>query len=206
MKSLALRAVALALISCLIIVWAPQAAAQANTTSAPVRVVNTTKNPVPTVAQGTTKISGSVHVTNSVLPVNGSVSITNTSVPVNVTNSPLGVSGTVDVSNLPLDANGNVRTSVAPDTTQYQFLSITAMQVSTGCVNSYGADFCTYNGTQYVPIEQTLTTLSAQGYELVSVVSAGLFQGVQTENQMVYTLKLPLTGAHSKRSSLPGQR
>jgi hypothetical protein len=206
MKSLALRAVALALISCLILVCAPQAA-QANTTPAPVRVVNTTKNPVPTVAQGITKISGNVNVTNNPLPVMGSVSITNTSVPVNVTNSPLGVSGTVDVSNLPLDANGNVRTSVAPDTTQYQFLSITAMQVSGRvCINSYGADFCTYNGTQYVPIEQTLATLSAQGYELVSVVSAGLFGGVQTENQMVYTLKLPLTGPHSKRSSLPGQR
>lgn len=38
MKSLALRAVALALISSLILVCAPQAAAQANTTPEPVKV------------------------------------------------------------------------------------------------------------------------------------------------------------------------
>jgi hypothetical protein len=105
-KSLNHRALILAFISSLALACAPQAAAQTSpTTAQPVKVVNTTKNPVPTVAQGTTKISGNVHVTNSSLPVNGSVSITNTSVPVNVTNSPLGVSGTVVVSNLPLDSN-----------------------------------------------------------------------------------------------------
>jgi hypothetical protein len=75
MKTLALRAVALALISCLILVWAPQAAAQANTTPAPVRVVNTTKNPVPTADRGTTKISANVNVTNASLPVNGNICV-----------------------------------------------------------------------------------------------------------------------------------
>jgi hypothetical protein len=191
MKSLALCAVALALISCLILVWTPQAAAQANTTPAPVKVVNTTKNPVPTVAQGTTKISGNVNVTNNPLPISGSVEVTNSSLP---------VTGTVDVSNLPLDVNGNVRTSVAPDTTQYQFLSIVALQGN--CSNSYGLDFCTYNGTENVPIEQTLTTLSSQGYELLSIVPVYFTSGSDIE--MLYTLKAPATGAHRKAS--PVQR
>jgi len=97
MQWLNARAFILAFISFLILVCAPQAAAQANTTPEPVKVVNTTKNPVPTVAQGTTKISGNVNVTNSSIPVTGSVSITNNSLPVNVTNSSLAVTGTVSV-------------------------------------------------------------------------------------------------------------
>jgi hypothetical protein len=152
MKSLAPRAAAPALISCLILVWAPQAAAQANTTPAPVKVVNTTKNPVPTVAQGTTNVSGKVNITNASLPVHGNVNVTNNPLPVsgnvNVTNSSLPVNGTVDVSNLPLDANGNVLVDVAPDTTQYQFLSIVALQAGSSCINNYGLDYCTYNGTE----------------------------------------------------------
>jgi hypothetical protein len=193
-KSLNSRALVLAFISSLALVCALQAGAQANTTPAPVKVVNTTKNPVPTVAQGTTKISGNVNVTNSSLPVNGSVSITNSSVPVNVTNTPLGVSGTVAVSNLPLDANGNVLVSIAPDTTQYQYLSLVAFPCSLAGVS----DFCYFNGTTTLPIEQSLTTYSSQGYALFSVTPCDNYASLGGAS--VYTLRAPVTGARKKAS------
>jgi hypothetical protein len=198
MKSLNPRGFVLAFIPSLILVCAPQAAAQANTTPEPVKVVNTTKNPVPTVAQGTTKISGNVDVTNSSLPVTGSVSITNNSVPVNVTNSPLAVSGTVNVGNLPLDANGNVRTSVAPDTAQYQFQSVIGGPCD--AVNNVPTDFCTGSGAT---VESVLDTYSSQGYEVLAVspLSVGI-NGIA--GLMVYTLKAPVKGAHKKAS--PVQR
>ena len=163
MTPLSFRVVAPVLVSFLTLFCAPHAAGQVQ-----VKVVNTTKSPVPTLAQGTTTISGNVNVTNTSLPV----------------------SGTVEVSNLPLDTNGNVRTSVSPDATQYQFQSIVALQCST----ANGFDFC--SGTENTPIEQTLTTLSSQGYELFSVapISSGtLFYGA-----MAYTLRAPVTGAQKK--------
>jgi len=163
-------------ISCMILFCSMQAAAQTQ-----VKVVNTSKTPVPTLAQGTTTISGNVNVTNASLPVSGSVALTNSSLP---------VTGTVDVGNLPLDTNGNMRTSVAPDATQYQFQSIVATQCST----ANGFDFCT--GPENTPIEQTLSTLSSQGYELFSVTpisSGSLFYGA-----MAYTLRAPVAGAQRK--------
>lgn len=199
MKSLNHRALVLAFISSLILVSALQAAAQTSTipTTQSVSVVNTTKNPVPTAAQGTTKISGNIHVTNSSLPVTGSVSITNNSVPVNVTNSPLGVGGTVAVSNLPLGSNGNVLVSVAPDTTQYRYLSLVAVPCSLAGV----PDFCYFNGTSTLPIEQSLTAYSSQGYALFSVTPCDDY-GDSSSAAMVYTLRAPVSGAHKKTSPL----
>jgi hypothetical protein len=77
MTPLTSRAVALVLISFLTLLCAPHAAGQAQ-----VKVVNTTKSPVPTLAQGTTAISGHVNVTNASLPVSGCVAVTNSSLPV----------------------------------------------------------------------------------------------------------------------------
>jgi hypothetical protein len=146
----------------------------------PVKVVNTTKNPVPTVAQGTTKISGNVKVTNSLLPVTGSVSITNSNLPVSVTNTPLPVMGTV---------------SVAPDTTQYQYASIVAIS----CVPTQNGpwDFCLYteNGAT-TPMEQVLTTYSSQGYELFSITGVS----VNVQPEVLYTLRAPVAGGHKKAS------
>jgi hypothetical protein len=112
-------------------------------------------------------------------------------------NAPLPVSGTVTVENLPLDANGNVLVDVARDMTQYQFQSIVALQ----CVTTNGCDFCT--GSENTPIEQMLPTLSSRGYELVSVVP--ISAGIGSINAaMSYTLTAPLSGAHRRRSSVPG--
>jgi hypothetical protein len=157
----------------------------------PVKVVNTAKNPVPTVAQGTTTVSGNVNVTNNPLPISGAV---------NVANTPLPVSGSVTVANLPLDSKGNVLVDIAPDSTQYQYVSILAQQLG-GCSNSYGGDFCALFNNQETPIEQILTTLSSQGYELSSVVplpfcNAGGFC------QMLYTLRTPVAGGHKKASQV----
>lgn len=190
------RTVGLAFIVSLTLV-ALQAAAQSPATAQPLRVapqnsvqsvqvVNTTKNPVPTTAQGTTTISGNVNVTNASLPVNGSVSITNNPLPISgsvaVTNSSLPVTGTVAVSNLPLDANGNVRTSVAPDTTQYQFQTVIGQACAQ--VNYVPTDFCTANGAT---VESVLNSYSSQGYEVfaASPFAASGNQGTL----MVYTLR-----------------
>lgn len=158
----------------------------------PVTVTNTSKNPVPTVSQGT----ANVNVTNNPLPVSGDV---------NVSNTPLPVSGSVTVGNLPLDSNGNVLVDLAPDTSQYQYLSILASVGVTGlCQNSYGEDFCANVNGQWVPIEQVLTTLSGQGYELFSVVTACPNNACAGGGaNMLYTLRAPVMGARSKRSSMP---
>jgi len=193
MTFLRLRAVMLALISSMILLCNLQAAAQVQ-----VQVVNTAKTPVPTRAQGTTTISGSVNITNASLPVNGSVSITNSTLPVsgsvNVTNSSLPVTGTVSVGNLPLDANGNVRTSVAPSATQYKYASILAIPCNPQSLG-FQWDYCLQDGITLV--EQQLTTLSSQGYDLFSVtVAPGA--GSQFAIFMVYTLRAPVTSTQRK--------
>jgi hypothetical protein len=140
-----------------------------------------------------------VNVSNSSLPITGNVKVTNTSLPiagsVSIANTPLPVTGTVTAGNLPLDTNGNVRTSVAPDTTQYQFQSILGQEVA-GCTNSYGPDFCAYVNGLPVPIEQVLATLSSQGYEFVSVIP---IQTGGTNVNVLYTLRAPLTGAAARK-------
>ena len=180
------RIFVLALVFALSIVCISELAAQ-NTATEPVTVVNTAKNPVPTVAQGTTTISGSVNVTNSSIPVTGSVSIANSSLP---------VTGTVNVGNLPLSPTGNVLVSIAPATIKYQFQSIVAFN----CTTANGLDYC--YGAQNTPIEQTLTTLSGQGYELFSVVAV---PSINQGSSMLYTLQLPLTGARQKGTALPSR-
>jgi hypothetical protein len=205
MKSLNPRGFVLAFIPSLILVCAPQAAAQANTTPEPVKVVNTTKNPVPTVAQGTTKISGNVNVTNSSLPVTGSVSITNNSVPVNVTNSPLGVSGTVSVSNLPLDADGNVRTSVYPAATTYSYTYVLAYPC-----NTTPADLCVYglyNPTGCPPsatvlASTVLDSLASQGFSVIAVTPLSSECGPVPG--LTYTLQGP-SGTRKKRLIQPSK-
>jgi len=107
-----------------------------------------------------------------------------------VTNASLPVTGSVTVGNLPLDSRGNVLVTVASDTVQYQFQSIFALP----CADTTGIlDFCT--GPQSdIPIEQTLTTDSSQGYELVSVVPTPQYNN--SGPAMLYTLRLLLTTRH----------
>lgn len=206
MKSLNPRAFALTFIPSLILVCAPQASAQGNTTTQPVTVVNTTKNPVPTVAQGTTKILGNVHVTNSSLPVTGSVSITNSSVPVNVTDSPLAVTGAVSVSNLPLDANGNVRTSVYPATTKFSYTYVLVY----GCTPAIGTppDLCVYGQynpgfpNQTVLASTVLDTLGSQGFNVIAV-TPGL-TAPNGQSAFFYTLVGP-SGSRLKRLIQPSK-
>jgi hypothetical protein len=178
MSRIKFRVAALVLVSFLSAFCTPPAAGQVQ-----VKVVNTTKSPVPTLAQGITAISGNVKITNASLPVSGSV---------NVTNSSLPITGTVDVNNLPLDANGNLLTTVVASTTQYQYLSI----VAAPCINGGVYDFCANSGS--MPIEQTLTTYSSEGYDLFSVTPSSTFESVGSV--MVYTLRAPVAGAHKRTS------
>jgi hypothetical protein len=186
-KSLTYGSLVLALIPSLSLFCAPQAASQANTTPEPVKVVNTIKNPVPTVAQGTTKILGNVHVTNSSLPVTGSVSITNSNVPVTVSNTPLPVEGTVNI---------------APDTAQYKYQLVMGYPCNNNS-NGSAQDFCTLpiNQQGSVSVESVLNSYSSQGYELFSVTEAG---GATSSNPeapwLVYTLRAPVQGARRKPS------
>jgi hypothetical protein len=96
-------------------------------------------------------------------------------------------------------AKNPVPTFAAPDTTQYQFQSIVAFQGGAGCANNYGNDYCTFNGSQNVRIEQTLTTLSSQGYELVSVAPIPSGAAGIASTYVLYTLRAPLTGNQSRR-------
>jgi hypothetical protein len=184
MKSLNSRTLVLVLIPSLALVCAPLAAAQTSTTTVQsVKVVNTTSSPVPTVAQGTTKISGNVNITNASLPVNGSVSITNKPLPVSgnvtVTNTPLPVTGTVTAGNLPLDSNGNVKTSVYPATATFSFTYVLAYPCqATG--GSSTPDLCVYGQynpgcptSQVVSASTVLDTLGSQGFNVVAVTPVG---------------------------------
>ncbi|MGA2697713.1 MAG: hypothetical protein ABSE92_16750, partial [Terriglobales bacterium] len=67
------------------------------------------------------------------------------------------------------------------------------------CSNSYGADFCALYNDQETPIEQILTTLSSQGYELSSLVPLPICNS-GSFCQMLYTLRAPVTGGHKKAS------
>lgn len=85
---------------------AAQAAAQA---VKDVVVVNTTSQPVPVVAQGTTAIKGTVGLD----PAANTVKLDQANNGVRITNSSLPVTGTVNVGNQPpfaFDANGNLKT------------------------------------------------------------------------------------------------
>jgi hypothetical protein len=78
--------------------------------SAPVTVINTTANPVPTVAQGTTRVSGAVDILSQP-PITGSVAVTNTPT-VNVSSMPavqLSGTPTVQVAGAQFDSGGNLK-------------------------------------------------------------------------------------------------
>jgi hypothetical protein len=84
-----------------------------------VRVINTTSEPVPTSAQGTTTIAGSVSVVNPITgsvsvtnPITGSVSITNPITgSVSVTNP---ITGSVSITNVPTVHINNTAASAVP--------------------------------------------------------------------------------------------
>jgi hypothetical protein len=86
-----------------------------------------------------------------------------------------------------------VLVSVAPDTTQYQYLSLVAIPCSVAGV----LDFCYFDGTSTLPVEQSLTTYSGQGYVLFSVTPADNYNGDGTA-ALTYTLRALATGAHKK--------
>jgi len=130
-----------------------------------VKVVNTTAQPVPVTAQGTTTVTGNVNVTT--VPITGTVAVSNSSVP---------VSGSVSVSNLPLDSNGNLKTTTASPVLKYEFTDVITM---------------VYTGTNVISPDPnpSLTSLSASGWELINVTAfpyspVGTIGGI-----VIYTLR-----------------
>lgn len=82
------------------------------------------------------------------------VTVGNLPLSANVMNTP-----TVTVGNLPLDADGNLRTSVATmPSTRFEFTHLVALWGDRGC-----------NGDLCQPQDTALSSLSSEGWELVTV-------------------------------------
>lgn len=104
---------------------------------------------------------------------------------VNPASSPVPVSGSVSVTDLPLDASGNLRTSTAPDTTVYTYVTLTAYPCYTGVAAGVPGDFC--DNSNYKRMAESLATLSSEGYSVISILPVA---GPDTP-YLVYTLKAP---------------
>ena len=100
---------------------------------------------------------------------------------VNVTNAALPVSGTVDVGNLPAVQDVNVISAPGP-------VEFTHIQVRPAC-GPTATGFCVVGSNDVFDLNQALTSLSSQGWNLVEVVPS--FFGA-SEHVLVYTLSRPL--------------
>jgi len=89
-------------------------------------------------------------------------------------------------------AKNPVPTTAAPDTSQYQFVTVSGQPSISG---SNVGDIVPVQSqySSYPTVDAVLTYLSSQGYELVSVANTQVFfQGAADGAWMIYTLRIKI--------------